>query len=165
MRLFGQFDRAKKKQIRSIVAEVFINVTYREIDFLRQFCCERGRAFNFYCSFWRDFFMCMVLYDTFFQAMAYASWLKFQLRTLRLLYVLDEQELIERSYVDILSTHARHWKWSFVCSLHGLLFSLVITFVRWGEMAADKVIETCDYHFHFIQSCLSLCEKLRSVLF
>lgn len=40
--------------------------------------------------------------------MAYASWLKFQLRTLRLLYVLDEQELIERSYVDILSTHARH---------------------------------------------------------
>ena len=57
MRLFGQFDRAKKKQIRSIVAEMFINVTYREIDFLRQFCCERGRAFNFYCSFWRDFFV------------------------------------------------------------------------------------------------------------
>ena len=59
--------------------------------------------------------------------------LEFQLKTLRSLYALDEQELIERSYVDILSTHARHCNRCFVCSLFFCLLLLSLSSVeeRW----------------------------------
>lgn len=34
------------------------------------------------------------------------------------------------------------------------VFSLSLSSVEEIEMAADEVIESCDYYFHFIQSCL-----------